>query len=524
MMDRSISQEKQLAKRQKLNKSDTNMGDTEGDSQTNRMDINDDAESDKSESSSEDEIDNDQIYALQHNIEYINAEVTELQKEMVRMRDHSNETELKYDLLVQTTVKKDKDLVTLKNRVLELEKRSMNRNIRINNLPERPKEIPARIVNSYLEGKIENAHYDIEVAHRNGPKFDDNEDRARPMIVQLKSRGMVDKILKVTKNEGEYKRDAIRVARQVPTELRHITAKLYHLADFAKKCHPNAKVEIKDKAIFVNNQKRKPPLVPPTLERTLTSNNDEIDIMKNINFFASDLLGLKGSTFRAFVSPASCVEDARYAYLAISRFPGVTSATHLISAYLTQDDFYDYFDDGDHGLGRHVFELMNQKGLKGAIIFLSRDFGGIHLGKDRFTLINKVVKQAMSKYNAAVTRNPKLLKPERLQINLDEESTLMGMVPKREPKPASATNLAEQTAKRLRTLQQGGQALTQYTEEQTGLEEQEDEMQGESDNISNQKDGTRHKPNYNGPPIYPQGPPPRENPWKGYMLLFELDH
>jgi hypothetical protein len=144
---------------------------------------------------------------------------------------------------------------------------------------------------------------------------------------------MVDKILKVTKNEGEYKRDHIRVARQVPTEIRHITAKLYHLADFTKKCHPNAKVEVKDKAIFLNNQKRKPPLVPPTLERTLAADIDEIDIMNNINFFASDLVGLKGSTFRAFVSPASVVEDARYAYLAISRFPGITSATHLISAY-----------------------------------------------------------------------------------------------------------------------------------------------------------------------------------------------
>jgi hypothetical protein len=204
-MDRSTSQEKQVVKRQRLNKSDTivgEMGDNVGDAHGQTMETNDSTSDHKDETSSDDDYENDQIYAIQHNIEYINVEVTELQKEMARMRDYNNDRELKYDLLVQTNVKKEKDLVTLRNRILELEKRSMNKNIRINNLPERPKEVPAQIVNAYLDDKIDKTAYDIEVAHRNGPKIDANEGRARPMIVQLKSRGMVDKILKVTKNEG----------------------------------------------------------------------------------------------------------------------------------------------------------------------------------------------------------------------------------------------------------------------------------------------------------------------------------
>lgn len=167
-------------------------------------------------------------------------------------------------------------------------------------------------------------------------------------------------------------------------------------------------------------------------------------------------------------------------------------------------------------MGRHVFELLNEKGLQGAIIFLSRDFGGIHLGRDRFTLINKVVKQAMAKYNAAMKRNPKLLKPERLQINLDEEWVLQGMGPTREPKPANATNLAEQNVKRLMTLQMGEQAQNKYTNEQLDTEVQGDEMEGEglqegnmqdSEHTSAQTDMTRHKDNYIGPPLHPQGPP-----------------
>jgi hypothetical protein len=395
------------------------MGENGGDSHGKYRGGNDSAENVKSCSSSDD--DDDQLYGMQHNLEYCHTEIQEIQKEMVRMKVMNNDKDLQYDLLVQASIKKDKDVATLKNRVLDLEKRSMNRNVRINNLIERPRENAERTVQTYLEGKIDHTNYDIELAHRNGPKNDDDRGRVRPMIVQLKSRGMVEQIIKATKNEGEFNKQNVRTSRQVPTELRHSTAKLYHLADFTKKLFPDAKVEVKEKFIYINNQKRKPPVTPPTLESTLTNDPGELDIIKHINFFISDLVGQKGSTFRAFVSPAACAEDARYAYLAISRFPGVTSASHLISAYHTQDNHFDYYDDGDHGLGRHVFELLNQKGVKGAIVFLSRDFGGIHLGKDRFSIINRVVNQALSIFNAAITRNPKLMKPERLHVNLDED-------------------------------------------------------------------------------------------------------
>jgi hypothetical protein len=289
-MDRSISQEKQTIKRPKLGKSDFNSGINMGENGTEGMVLNDSAELNKSDMSSEYEVDNEKVYALQQNLEFVNDELQEIYKDMIIMRAQNNERELQYDLLAQAMVKKDKDFTTLKNRILELEKRGMNRNLRINNLDERPRENAELAVNAYLEGKIQNTSYDIEVAHRNGPKLDGDDSRTRPMIVQLKSRGMVEKILKATKSDGEFSRQAVRVTRQVPTELRHVTAKIHHLAEIAKKIYPGAKVEVKDKAIYVNNQRRKPPLAPPTLERTLTSDPNELDILKNINFFASDLI------------------------------------------------------------------------------------------------------------------------------------------------------------------------------------------------------------------------------------------
>jgi hypothetical protein len=386
---------------------------------------------------------------IEENMQYVNRDMIEIQKTLAIIKEQNEERDLQYDLLVQTTIKKDKDIITMRNRLLDLEKRSMNRNIRVQNLPELPKENAAEIFKTFLGDKIDPRKYDIEVAHRNGPKIEDVNARTRPMIIQMTKRGMVDNIMKATKTEGDFNKDSIRVSRQVPTELRHATAKLHHLAEFAKKCHPHAKIETKDRAIYINGQKRRPPLIPPTLENTLSCDAGEIDIMRQVNFFASELIGSKGSSFRAFASPAYCAEDARYAYLAISRFPRVASSSHLMSAFHTENDEFDYFDDGDHGLGRFTFDLIHFKGIKGVIIFLSRDFGGVHLGNERFTIINKVVQQALSRYNAAMCRNPTLLKPERLHFNLGAESTEADQAPawqhtaKPRPESESATNLAK---------------------------------------------------------------------------------
>jgi hypothetical protein len=490
-MDTS-SEEEQLYKRQKLGQgkmaSQASAGDNEGDFQSNNMEANDSAvlhgkEEAEGQAGGDDwgaphtnntdcndiakngssaghnslSTSTDQQQTnVQDNMQYVTSDLQELQKTLAIIKGQNEERDLQYDLLVQTAIKKEKEMITMRNKILDLEKRSMNKNLCVQNLPEAPSENAANAFKAFLGDKLEPRNYDIELAHRNGPKFD-NDARTRPMIVQLAKRGMVENIIKATKSDGEYNKGQIRVSRQVPTELRHVTAKLHHLADFTKKTHPNARVEVKDRAIHINGQKMRPPLTPPVLEKTLTCNPTEIDIMRQVNFYASELIGQKGSTFRAFASPAHCAEDARYAYLAISRFPRVASSSHLISAYLTNNDEYDYFDDGDHGLGRHVFDLMQEKNIQGVIVFLSRDFGGFHLGNDRFSIINKVVNQALSRFNAAMHRNPTLQKPDRLHFNLGEESSEADKVPawqiyeKEGPESATdlATNLAKEAAYRL---------------------------------------------------------------------------
>jgi hypothetical protein len=247
------------------------VGDDQGDSNTCNMQGSDETNSDLEPGSmstqrvpiSEQQRIRINMAIMEEEREVMNRDMIELQKTLAIIKEQNEERDLEFDLLVQTTIKKDKDIITMRSRLLDLEKRSMNRNVRVQNLPEQPKENAAEIFKNFLGNKLDPRKYDIEIAHRNGPKFEDENARARPMIIQMTKRGMVENILKATKTEGAFNKDSIRVSRQVPTELRHATAKLHHLADIAKKIHPSAKIETKDRAIYINGQKRRPPLTPP---------------------------------------------------------------------------------------------------------------------------------------------------------------------------------------------------------------------------------------------------------------------
>jgi hypothetical protein len=202
-------------------------------------------------------------------VDLINEDIESLQKSIEIIAEQNVAKDFQNDLLSQTLIKKDKDIVTLRARVLDLERRSMNKNLYIRNLPERPRENARNVIKELLHNKhVDEQAYDLDIVHRTG-KFDAKNARQRPMVVQVAKRGQVDAIMAATKGDGEYNKDDVRITRQVPTEMRHATAKLYHLAKIIKDNHPYANVTVKDQNLYINNTKHSPPVVPPTLKSLL---------------------------------------------------------------------------------------------------------------------------------------------------------------------------------------------------------------------------------------------------------------
>ena len=99
----------------------------------------------------------------------------------------------------------------------------------------------------------------------------------------------------------------------------------------------------------------------------------------------------------AFVSSMDEVRSFREAILSDKKF---ARATHNIFAYrfecpTTHVVYHDYDDDGETAAGGRLAELLRLMGISGVAVIVSRWFGGVLLGADRFKLINNCARSLL---------------------------------------------------------------------------------------------------------------------------------
>jgi hypothetical protein len=114
-------------------------------------------------------------------------------------------------------------------------------------------------------------------------------------------------------------------------------------------------------------------------------------------FFISEVISERNSQFQLYCAEISNLEDARTAYRAISLDPFAASSTHIISAYWLESEEQGYYDDHDHGLGKHLLGVMQHADMINTICFLTREYGGQHLGFRRFEIVSELVDDIFDK-------------------------------------------------------------------------------------------------------------------------------
>ena len=101
----------------------------------------------------------------------------------------------------------------------------------------------------------------------------------------------------------------------------------------------------------------------------------------------------RGSVFGATLFPVGTLDDVRAVLARLTREKEFRSATHNVVAYrlLGPDgQLVEQKDDGvgghrrEPGAGRVVLEVLRAKDAVGALVVVSRHFGGVKLGGDRF--------------------------------------------------------------------------------------------------------------------------------------------
>ncbi len=323
-----------------------------------------------------------------------------------RERSQSEIAELKAEkeLLKALLVKQSNDIAYLKAAMTDMQTRSMSQNVLFHNVAEKVGEDCANVVKELLDSKKYAGEVTFQNIHRLGQPTKDMT-RPRPIVARLATYQQVSGLLKFggTLNRDEAGTKDLRITPQYPMEVRERRRELGEIANQAKTADPNTRTRIAGNRLYVNGQLHRDKLPCPTVKELLYINDTDRAEAISVKFTECSKQ-VDGCTFTARVAEANSIHDVRHLYRAIMLNPNNLSATHNIAAYrLYKPDGAKteegYNDDGDYGFGRLIKDKLQKLGAKNVAVFVTRFYGGEHLGPKRFPAVDKLVEEVMSQYD-----------------------------------------------------------------------------------------------------------------------------
>ncbi|KAL7301023.1 hypothetical protein TKK_0006295 [Trichogramma kaykai] len=106
------------------------------------------------------------------------------------------------------------------------------------------------------------------------------------------------------------------------------------------------------------------------------------------------------SSFQGHAAVVSSVDEVKHLIDSLKTKRKIGQAKHNITAYRifnssTNRYIHDCDDDGENGAGSRLLHLLEIMDVKNGFVMVSRWYGGIHLGPDRFKHINNAARQAL---------------------------------------------------------------------------------------------------------------------------------
>lgn len=136
--------------------------------------------------------------------------------------------------------------------------------------------------------------------------------------------------------------------------------------------------------------------------QSLNSEECKSQIDNSIEIFTGQPFVDRKSTFQAHLAKVKSVDDVNKVKNILLSNKKIASATHNISAYRISGPsvvIQDCDDDGETAAGSRLLHLLVILDVKDVLIVVSRWFGGIQLGPDRFKHINNVARDILEVNN-----------------------------------------------------------------------------------------------------------------------------
>ena len=114
-----------------------------------------------------------------------------------------------------------------------------------------------------------------------------------------------------------------------------------------------------------------------------------------------DILRDRGSRYAAAVGPARTRAEIDSFLAGLRSRRKFAKATHHSWAAILSGDGPLKGDDGEAGAGAVILKMLEREGLKDHIVVVTRWYGGVHLGGDRFAHVVTCTRAALAAQRAA---------------------------------------------------------------------------------------------------------------------------
>ena len=306
------------------------------------------------------------------------------------------------DILKGTAQVHEKQINSTSSKVVDLTMRSMSNNITISGIEGDTKEENCK--DKFIEfakNKLQMLIKDEEVivAHRMGKKI---PGKLRIIVVKCKH-DLRKRIFGYTKNLKGLTNEtgmSYYVRPQLPEPIATAVKERQDVIRDIKQTNLNKteqekkiEYEVKFGTLYVEGKPRKQHIYAPTVKDIFAVDKATQSKMEKLPIQIATPIIEKQSVFTGYAVKVNNVTEIKLAYKRVKQLS--PDADHLIMAY-TIKQYQGYCDAGEHGAGRRLKNILEDRNATNTAVFVARDFGGITLGHKRFICIEKSARESLN--------------------------------------------------------------------------------------------------------------------------------
>lgn len=309
------------------------------------------------------------------------------------------------------------------HQILDLTKRGMEQNLILHGVDdtlekedsrrEEPmftfRERPKHAVIDFLKRnlQVDLPVSDIWKAHRMGPMI---KDKVRPMVIKVAYDAKELIMEHVSKLKGKTNAETnqkLFIGEQIPegsVEMKkQTTARLKVLKDANEKkaFSERSKLQVIGDKILIDGKVEEPEVSTPLPSQLFL----DVDTQKTVDTLQSKMyetqtITERNSEFKAISIRVHSIEEVNQAYIAVAqRYP---ASDHIAMGYALREDKQiksGSCDDREYGAGAKIRNTIFEMKSRNTAVFVMRKYGGVHLGFNRFQIIEKVAREAITLLN-----------------------------------------------------------------------------------------------------------------------------